>query len=148
MTPSVSSKPAVSDELAETLERLLRVSLRTNAPGDLSLSTAAALSTIARVGPMRLTELTALEHLTQPAMTQLVTRLERDGLAERRPDPEDGRAVLVTITDAGRMLIAARRATRAERVAAFFDELPAEDRASIIAALPALGRLAAVATKG
>lgn len=37
--------------------------------------------------------------------TNAVTRLEDDGLAERTPNPNDGRSVLVTITDAGRELV-------------------------------------------
>jgi DNA-binding MarR family transcriptional regulator len=43
--------------------------------------------------------------VTQSAMTQIVTRLERDGLVERRPDPTDGRAVLVSVTPAGTSVI-------------------------------------------
>src|SRR5579875_988395 len=46
--------------------------------------------------------LAAREGITQPAVTQLVNRLERRGYAERRADPEDGRAVLVVATGAGR----------------------------------------------
>ena len=37
-------------------------------------------------------------------MTQLVGRMEREGLVVRLIDPEDGRATLVAITDAGRAL--------------------------------------------
>lgn len=36
------------------------------------------------------------------AMTGLVDRMERAGLVERRPDPGDGRAQRVRLTDAGR----------------------------------------------
>jgi DNA-binding MarR family transcriptional regulator len=38
------------------------------------------------------------------SVTNAATRLEDAGLVERRPDPADGRAVLVEITDAGRAL--------------------------------------------
>ena len=34
-------------------------------------------------------------------MTQLVNRLERRGLVERRTDPQDGRVVLVALRDEG-----------------------------------------------
>jgi DNA-binding MarR family transcriptional regulator len=33
-------------------------------------------------------------------MTQLITRLEKEGLARRDGDPADGRAVVVSITEA------------------------------------------------
>jgi len=39
------------------------------------------------------------------SVTNAVGRLERDGLVTRTPNPDDGRSVLVTITDAGRQLV-------------------------------------------
>ena len=34
----------------------------------------------------------------QPSMAQLLARLERDGMIRRTPDPDDGRASLISIT--------------------------------------------------
>jgi DNA-binding MarR family transcriptional regulator len=42
---------------------------------------------------------------TSGAMTHIVDRLERDGLVERIPDPDDRRGVLVGLTRRGRTLI-------------------------------------------
>lgn len=39
--------------------------------------------------------------MTLPAMSELVDDLQRLGIVERRPDPSDGRAKLVCLTDAG-----------------------------------------------
>src|SRR5690606_24735627 len=110
-------------------------------PGDISLTTAATLARLDTQGPVRLTELAAAEHVTQPAMTQLVSRLERDGLAERRSHPADGRVVMVHITDAGSALVASRRAARAEQLSSVLARLSEEERRAIAAALPALDRL-------
>jgi DNA-binding MarR family transcriptional regulator len=44
-------------------------------------------------------------YVTSGGMTNLVKRLESNGLVARRPDPGDGRGTLVRITDAGRALI-------------------------------------------
>ena len=49
----------------------------------------------------RLTDLARDARMTVPAMLELVDDLERLGYAERRPDPTDRRAKLVTITDKG-----------------------------------------------
>jgi DNA-binding MarR family transcriptional regulator len=49
----------------------------------------------------RLTNLAAWAGMSPPAMAELVDELEADGLLERRPDPADGRAKLVTLTSAG-----------------------------------------------
>src|SRR5919109_3216879 len=51
--------------------------------------------------PRRITELAAREGVTQPAITMLVNRLEERGWVARGSDPNDGRAVLVTLTPDG-----------------------------------------------
>ena len=103
-------------EVAAGLERLLAL-IRWLSPPGLSLTTAATLATLDRSGPCRLTALAVNEGVTQPAMTQLVGRLEESGLAIRCADPADGRAVHVQITNAGRELVAQiGRASWRERV--------------------------------
>src|SRR5207244_476584 len=77
----------------------------------------ATLATLERSGPRRLTALAVSEGVTQPAMTQLVDRLQGMSLLERAQDPADGRVVQVRITDEGRALLARRRAVRGQRVA-------------------------------
>src|SRR5579884_3837113 len=52
--------------------------------------------------PRRITELAAEERVTQPAITLLVNRLVERGWVERATDPSDRRAVLVTLTPAGK----------------------------------------------
>ena len=49
----------------------------------------------------RLTELAAEARMTLPAMSELVDDLQRLGIVERLPDPSDGRAKLICLTDAG-----------------------------------------------
>lgn len=44
--------------------------------------------------------------LAQHNVSRLLARLAEQGLVERRPAPEDGRGQLVTVTDAGRELLA------------------------------------------
>jgi DNA-binding MarR family transcriptional regulator len=48
----------------------------------------------------------ALLQVHPASVTNAATRLEAAGLAVRRPHPQDGRAVLVEITDAGREVAA------------------------------------------
>ena len=87
---------------AAALDAFAAWAIRSTAGRDLSLTTASTLATLDRDGPQRLSDLAVREGVTQPSMTALVTRLERDGLATRGADPSDGRAVVVTLTDAGR----------------------------------------------
>src|ERR1700730_7922411 len=77
------------DELAAALERLVSMWRRLAVPGELSSTAAFTLARLSRDGPCRLTELAAHEKVSQPAMTQLVSRLEGPGLAERGSEPGD-----------------------------------------------------------
>jgi DNA-binding MarR family transcriptional regulator len=137
--PAAALDPA---RLTAATERLFSLLRHGNPPNDISLTAASTLRRLERQGPRRLTELAAAEGVTQPAMTQLAQRLERDGLAERTTDANDGRVVLVRVTQAGRDLLERRRAVRAQHLAALLDHLSLEDKALIAAALPALERLA------
>ena len=49
----------------------------------------------------RLTDLAAQARMTRTAMAELVDDLDRLGIVERRPDPSEGRAKLICLTDAG-----------------------------------------------
>jgi DNA-binding MarR family transcriptional regulator len=51
---------------------------------------------------LRMGELARRSRLSKQTMTQLVRRLERDGLVERRPDPSDARASLIFLTSRSR----------------------------------------------
>ncbi|GAB1690567.1 MarR family winged helix-turn-helix transcriptional regulator [Krasilnikovia sp. M28-CT-15] len=130
--------------VASAFERLYEALHRLTPRDGLSLTAASTLRRLQRRGPHRLCALHVAEGVTQPAMTQLVTRLERDGLATRGPDPGDRRVVVVTITEAGRALVADRRARYAAALAQVLDDLAAPDRAALLAALPAMERLAEI----
>ena len=111
----------------------------------LSVTAALALSRLNKEGPIRLTTLAAAEGIAQPSMTQLIQRLQRQGLATRINDPEDGRAALVNITNAGRALLNARRRDRRDRLGELLMALSPEDEATLTlamhVALPIIRRL-------
>jgi len=133
---------ALAGGLAAGLERVVGLLRSLIQPSALSMTAAATLATLERGGPCRLTVLAAREGVTQPAMTQLISRLSEAGLVCREADPADGRVVQVAITDAGRATLARRRAVRAERLAGMLAQLSPEHRAALQAALPALDALA------
>jgi DNA-binding MarR family transcriptional regulator len=115
------------------------------ARGALSLTAAMTLDTLNREGPVRLTALAAAAGISQPSMTELVHRLERQGLAIRVDDPKDGRAALVDITDTGRALLDDRRRDRRDRLAKHLAALSPEEEATLTlavhVALPIMRRL-------
>jgi DNA-binding MarR family transcriptional regulator len=133
--------PVDDARIAASFERLFVLLRRLTPREGLSLTAASTLGRLERSGPQRLCDLTLPEGVTQPAMTQLVSRLERDGLAVRGSDPGDGRVVVVTITGPGRDAVQRRRAARAQALSELLQALPEPDRAAIAAVLPALDRL-------
>jgi DNA-binding MarR family transcriptional regulator len=102
------------------------------------------LDRLETAGAHRVTDLAAAEGITQPAATTLVNRLEEQGWVARSADPSDGRASLITITDAGRQRLHEHREERSRRIAERLALLDAADRAALRAALPALRHLTAV----
>ncbi|MEI5101035.1 MarR family transcriptional regulator [Streptomyces sp. PmtG] len=131
------------DAFTAALENFNRFYIRLPTLEKLPFTTLSVLDTLAFGGsPRRLTELTKTEQITQPAITQLVTRLERDGLVERHPDPSDGRAVLVHITEEGRRVGRSRHEDRTRHLEPLVARLTPEERDALARALPALTRLA------
>lgn len=128
--------------VAETLNEIARVLIRqTAAAGAISLTAAGTLATLERLGPRRLTELAASEGVSQPSMTAMVSRLERQGEVIRQHDPTDGRIVLVAITDAGRDTIRQRRSLRLELLSELIDQLTPAEQTALAEATPALRHL-------
>lgn len=85
----------------------------------LSLAKLAILHILAEANePLALSDLAERQHCVRSNITQLMGRLEKDGLVRRRPDPSDRRGVLAALTPAGdeahargmRALAAAQRA--------------------------------------
>ncbi|MDN0201316.1 MarR family transcriptional regulator [Streptomyces sp. S.PNR 29] len=130
------------DALTRAIEYFNRFYIRLSTVQKLSFTTLSVLDTLAFGGPRRLTELAGTEQISQPGLTQLVARLERDGLVERRPDPTDGRAVLVYITESGRRIGEARHQDRARHLLPLISQLTPSERQKIADALPVLCRLA------
>jgi DNA-binding MarR family transcriptional regulator len=117
----------------------------------LSLAARGVLGSLEEAGPTRLTALAAASGVSQPAMTQLVGRLERDGLVVRLIDPDDARATLVDLSDAGHALLAELRRLRRDRLAQLLDTLSPHDEVTLSlamrVALPLLQQLSSSAAE-
>ena len=140
MSPERKQPPGERVAVAEALYRLASAAVRQQ-PREISLTSASTLATVERTGPRRITDLAAIEGVTQPSMTALVTVLERGGLVERQQDPRDQRVVLVALTAAGTDYLRSRRRAGAEAFARLIDKLPPDETATLLAAAPALQHL-------
>src|ERR1700739_3240212 len=91
--------PLAEDELSEdtlaagvamALERLIGLFRSLSPASGLSLTAAATLATLERLGPCRLTWLAAREGVTQPALTPLIARPPGAGPGDRGGDTARG----------------------------------------------------------
>jgi len=138
----------VADRLHSAAIHLLRWLRREDERGALSGPRLSALSVIVFGGPVTLGELAAAEQVRPPTMTRIVDALEAAGLATRRPDPADARAVLIAATRTGRRLLAEGRRRRVEALAERLRGLNDDERAALHAAAPALVRLSGAPFSG
>jgi DNA-binding MarR family transcriptional regulator len=143
-----SADECASDCVGELLDHAIDLSVRfLSDRADLSASAAFAMNRVCREGPMRLTTLATKEGVSQPSMTQLVQRLERQGLVARLADPDDGRAALIGITAQGQALLDDRKRIRRERLTALLATLTSEEESALWlsarVAYPVLRRLVA-----
>jgi DNA-binding MarR family transcriptional regulator len=141
-----SDRSGAGDDTAEGLTQAAILTVRHLSPrAALNLTAHMTLSTLERQGPVRVTTLAAAAGIGQPAMTEMIQRLERHGLVTRVDDPEDGRVALVGLSDAGRALRGEQQRERRDRLAELLTALPAEDQAalnlSMRVALPIIRRL-------
>lgn len=86
----------------------------------------------------RITELAQLAQVTKPTVVYLVNDLERLGYVERRPDPADGRAKLVCLTERGIRAQEAAREIIGEIEQDWAELLGADDFAALRALLQRL----------
>ena len=110
-----------------------------------NFSTLSVLHTLARRGPLRLTDLLKTEQLKQPALTSLVAKLERDGLVRRRPDPRDGRAMLLSLTRQGREIVRSRHAHRVAKLSQLVAQLTDAEREVLAGSAQVLTRITEIA---
>ena len=115
--------------------------LRQEAGGDLSPSSAAALATIERRGPLTPSELAELERVKRPTITRVVARLEEAGLVERTSDPDDGRTFGVSITREGSDLLRRIRTRKNAYLARRLDKLGPDDLGALERAVDVLERI-------
>ena len=127
---STSADQELAARLRHALARSAR-RLRQEAGTGLSPSLLAALTTIEGHGPLTPSELAARERVQRPTVTRIVFRLEQAGLVTRAADPADGRSSLITVTPAGRALLAAARTRKDAFLSERLDALAPEDRATL-----------------
>jgi len=139
--PRVAADVAgVASELRVVLGQLIR---RLRTEHRFPLSQGAVLGRLDREGPRSVSHLAVAERVRPQSMAQTVADLEADGLVERRPDPDDRRRALVSLTAEGRAALLVDRGRREGWLASAISErLSPEEQALLRDAVELLRRLA------
>lgn len=143
---SVKDKSSRSDvEAAERLRRAVgrlgRALRLSHVNRSLSPSQREVLSTIARRGPVRLSEVAAEEGLNPTMLSRIVTKLEAAKLVTRTSDGADARVVHLAVTEAGQALWDEMRNERTDALLFALNTLSADQRRIVLDAIPVIESL-------
>ena len=133
--------PTDSHQLARSVARLNR-RLRQERQTDLTPTQLSVLSTIVMIGPATPSAIAAHERVRPPSITRTLTCLVDEGLAIRAPHPDDGRQVLMSISDRGDAVLAEERERRDHWLAQRLAALTTPERMTLREATALLERLA------
>lgn len=111
----------VASRIGTGLGRLIRLIKRAHVGEELDRPSFMLLHTLVGIGPSRVTTLAAAVHSDPSTVSRQAADLVGLGLLERDPDPGDGRASLLTVTDSGTALLDRARQRRDERITAIIE---------------------------
>ncbi|HET8987966.1 MAG TPA: MarR family transcriptional regulator [Humibacillus sp.] len=132
----------LGNDLLRSAARLSRWASR-HASFDVPFAQARLLALLDELGPARVSALAAADHSSQPSVTTQLHRLETAGWVERAVDPDDARASLVSLTDAGRDALEDVRRARLAVLAPALDGLDGPALARVRVAIDVLDELLA-----
>lgn len=111
--------------------------------GELTMPETSALARLDRGGPTTPAALARVEQISPQSMGATLAALEARGLVERHPDPNDGRRVVMSLTEAGLHVLRSRRNARTESLArALSTGFTPTELEQLLAVAPLLERLA------
>ncbi|HWX96971.1 MAG TPA: MarR family transcriptional regulator [Solirubrobacteraceae bacterium] len=130
----------VATHLVSRAALLVRLLVKQVPIGDISRTEAEVLGILSD-GPRRITELAELEGLAQPTMTLLAKRLEGRGWVVRSGLPQDGRVVILSITEAGEAVFEGFRCQFRAALRADLEGLSHQQLRELLVATDTLGAL-------
>jgi DNA-binding MarR family transcriptional regulator len=134
--------PDTAPRLRAVVGKLSRRLRPTLAGSGLTPTRLSVLATLTRRGPMRISELAAIEGLNPTMLSRVIAELTGAGLLQRVPDPDDGRAALVDATAAGRRLRKKIQHERNDVLSVLLADLDERQRGDLVEALAVLEEIA------
>jgi DNA-binding MarR family transcriptional regulator len=129
-------------DLRDSVKKLARRLRQQLSKDDISTGQFSVLAALATRGPRTPRELADIERVQPPSMTRTLTYLVDAGLVDRTDHPQDGRQVLMSITDQGLAVVQETRRRRTAWLAQRLAELTPDERAVLKEASTIVLRLA------
>ncbi|MGH9007674.1 MAG: MarR family winged helix-turn-helix transcriptional regulator [Acidimicrobiales bacterium] len=139
---SHQTEPEAAARLRSAIARISRHLRPTKAGAGYTPTQISVLQTVAKQGPIRLSDLAAAEGLNPTMLSRVARKFEDPGLIRRHRHPVDRRAALLEVTPAGRKLVERIRHERTDQLSVELDGLTETEHRLVIDALPVLERLA------
>jgi DNA-binding MarR family transcriptional regulator len=136
-----SATEDLADRLHSTAIHLLRLVRGQDAAAGVGPAQLSALSVLVFAGARSLNELARAEQVRPPTMSRIVDALEAQGLARRRPNQQDRRALLIEATEKGGQVLKSGRKRRVKFLAARLRRLSAAELMQIENAIQAIQKL-------
>ena len=128
--PQTGNAPLIASDLRVVLGQLVR---RLRAEHRFPLSHGAVLGRLDRDGPQSTSDLAVAERVRPQSMAQTLGDLEADDLITRRPDPDDGRRVLIELSGSGREALEQDRRHREGWLARSIEEELSDEEQEVLA---------------
>ena len=141
----MTARVVAADEALDVviaMHRLMRRLRRAGESGAVHPTQLIVLAVLNQYGPQRVGELARRIPCSQPTATTTVAALLAAGFVDREPDPTDGRASRVALTDAGLGVLRSFAHGEAEVLAALMSRIPAGEARHLLTAAPVLNALA------
>jgi DNA-binding MarR family transcriptional regulator len=139
VSPSRTARPRVTPRISYVVGRLDRALRREIAalvaPHGLTVPQYTALSILRDRAGLSNAQLARRSYVTPQSMNEVIASLERDGLVARSPAANHGRVLEMTLTDAGRDVLARCDAAVNEMENRMLADLDAEERVQLLTAL-------------
>ena len=119
--------------------------MRRERRSELTPTQLSVLGAVALLGPATPGSIASHEQVRPPSVTRMLNQLTESGYIRRLPDPQDGRQVLVEISDEGHARLAQERQRRDAWLQEQLDQLSDSERELLRAAAPLLRRIAEAA---
>jgi DNA-binding MarR family transcriptional regulator len=136
------SPAQLASQLRDAITRLNRRVRQARPAEDLTLTQLSALTSLGLAGALTPRELADTERVQPPTMTKTIAKLEERGLVQRTPHPTDGRQVILSTTEPGRVVLAHLERARNEWLARRLAELSPEERDTLLRAAEILQKVA------